>query len=173
MTHIRSSLRRRLAIGALALATSASALAIGRETAAANSFEDDASQSNSVLHYAVRFSPPNVIDVPPLQQEPGDFQPGDYVVFSDSLLDTNGKTVGTEAGSGLITRVDSAGAQVHYSLAVELPAGQLVADGLASADPKKHLAIIGGTGHYSAARGYLDLVENGDGTGSLTVTLRP
>ena len=125
-----------------------------------------------VLRYSVQFSAPNLIDVPPLQQQPGDFQPGDYVTFSDDLLDAHGNHVGTEAGSGMITRLDSTTVQVFYSMAIELAGGQIAAQGIASNAPDKHLVITGGTGTYLNIVGELQLTENGDGTGSLTLTTR-
>ena len=70
-----------------------------------------ASHASRVLHFGVRFSPQNVIDVPPLQQHDGDYQPGDYVVFSDVLTNRAAHPVGTEGGSGLITQ----GQRHHYS----------------------------------------------------------
>jgi Dirigent-like protein len=125
-----------------------------------------------VMHFKVVFSPQNVIDVPPLQRTEGDFLPGDYAVFSDVLTDGAGHRVGREGGSGLITRRTSTGAEVYFSLAIKLHDGQIAAQGLASIAPRKKLAIVGGTGRFADANGHLVLVENGDDTGSLTVTLR-
>lgn len=125
-----------------------------------------------VLRYDVEFSQPNLVDVPPVQQHDGDYLPGDYVTFGDVLRDARGKQVGTEAGTGMITRLDSTSVQVFYSMAIQLPGGQLAAQGIASNAPDKHLVITGGTGSYLGAVGDLRLVENGDGTGSLTLSLR-
>ena len=44
--------------------------------------------------------------------------------------------------------------------------------GLSSPAPSKELAVTGGTGRYVGAAGRLHLVEHGDGTGSLVITLR-
>src|SRR4029077_14409058 len=63
----------------------------------------DAATRTTELKFGVRFSPFRVVDVPPKATHPGDFQPGDYTVFSDVLTDRTGRHVGTEAGSGLIT----------------------------------------------------------------------
>jgi Dirigent-like protein len=130
------------------------------------------SSHSRVLHYGIKFSPFNVIDVPPLQRSQGDYQAGDYTVFSDVLTNRAGTPVGTEGGTGVITMVSSSGAQIAYSLSIQLPAGQIAAMGLGSPDPHKHVAVVGGTGSYTGADGYLDVIENGDGTGSLTITLR-
>ena len=125
-----------------------------------------------VLHFGVDFSPPNLVHVPRVPPQPGDYQAGDYVKFNDVLRNGQGKAVGTEAGSGVITRIDASSVEVVYSMAVQLPGGQLAAQGISSNAPTKHLAITGGTGQYVGAAGDLELIENGDGTGRLTLTLR-
>jgi hypothetical protein len=124
-----------------------------------------------ILHFGIHFSPQNVIDVLPLQQSDGDYRAGDYTVFSDTLTDGHGKNVGTEGGTGVITKVDATGAQINYTLTIEIAGGQITAQGLGSPDPHKHLAITGGTGKYVGARGEVDAIEHGDDTGSLTLTL--
>jgi hypothetical protein len=96
---------------------------------------------------------------------------GDYTVFSDVLTDRSGKPVGTEGGTGLITQISGSGARIFFSMAVQLPGGQVTAQGLSSMAADKQLAITGGAGRDTDARGRLDLVENGDGAGSLTLTL--
>jgi hypothetical protein len=120
------------------------------------------------LHFDVEFSPHSVMDLPPL----GEIQPGDYAVFSDRLLNRAGQLVGAQGGSGLITKVRATGAQVYFSLAIRLRHGQIAAEGLSTTAPTKHLAVVGGTGRYAGADGHVVLVEDGDGTGTLTVTLR-
>lgn len=128
--------------------------------------------SRRTLHFDVEFSPFNLIDVPPTAQGEGDFRPGDYAVFSDTLFDRSGRRVGTEAGTGLITRVSDSGIQVVYTMTVRLHGrGQISAQGLGSPNPNKQLAVTGGTGRFVGADGYLDLVEHGDGTGTLDITL--
>jgi len=174
-TTVRSSSQRRSFRAARAALRPAAIVAVAIGTAAALTGAAAAPHTPRpahVLRYGVQFSAPNVIDVPPLQQQPGDFQPGDYVTFSDDLLDVHGKLVGTEAGSGMITRLDSTSVQVFYSMAIELAGGQIAAQGIASNAPDKHLVITGGTGTYLNVAGDLQLIENGDGTGTLTLTLR-
>jgi hypothetical protein len=124
----------------------------------------------TVLRFAVRFSPFHLVDVPPSTPQ-GDPGIGDYVVFSDDLLNPKGHVVGTEGGSGLLTRISASGVQVFYDMAIGLAHGQIAVQGLASPAAHKRLAIVGGTGRYVGARGHIDLVENGDGTGSLVITL--
>jgi hypothetical protein len=125
-----------------------------------------------VLRFGVQFSPHNVIDVPPLQKVPGDYRPGDYATFGDVLTDNTGRRVGTEAGSGLITRVSAAGAQIFFSMAIHLPAGDITAGGISSTAPHKSLVVTGGTGSFLGARGAVHLVEFRHGTGTLKITLR-
>ena len=125
-----------------------------------------------VLTFGVQFSPQNVIDVPPLQTHDGDYRAGDYAVFGDVLTDHHGRRVGREAGAGTITLVNDSGAEIFFSLAIELHGGQLTASGLGSPDPHKHLAVTGGTGTFVGSRGSLRLVENGNGTGTLRIVLR-
>jgi hypothetical protein len=125
----------------------------------------------TVLRFAVRFSPFHPVDVPPLGTAPGDYGVGDYVVFSDDLLDSKGRVVGTEGGGGLITRVSSTDLQVAFDFTIQLRHGQIAVQGLASQAPNKRLGIVGGTGRYVGAAGHIDLTENGDGTGRLVITL--
>src|SRR4051794_7257974 len=125
-----------------------------------------------VLRFDVKFSPQNVIDVPPLQATPGDYKPGDYVTFGDVLVDRAGRQVGTEAGTGMITRVDHSGAQIFYSMAIELRGGQITAAGIGSPDPHKHLAVTGGTASFTGASGAVTVLEHRDQTGVLTIRLR-
>jgi hypothetical protein len=158
---------------ALVAAAAAVLVTAGTVTAAAAGGADSAAASRAnVLHFGVRFSPFTVIDVPPVQTGEGDFRPGDYTVFSDVLTDKAGHAVGVEGGTGMITLVSSTDVQLNYNLTVRLPAGQIVAQGLGTPAPDKHLAVVGGTGSFTGAAGRFDLVENGDGTGSLTITLR-
>jgi hypothetical protein len=131
-----------------------------------------ATEASRTLHFTVRFSPFNIIDVPPPARADGDYRPGDYLTFSDTLLDRSGHRVGVEAGSGLITRISDARAQVVYSMAVRVRGrGQISAQGLSSAAPTKRLAVTGGTGRYAGADGYLVVVEHRDGSGTLDITL--
>jgi hypothetical protein len=127
----------------------------------------------SVLHFTVKFSPFHPVDVPPLATGPGDYGIGDYVVFSDKLVDATGREVGIEAGSGLVTALSSSDLQVAYSMTIQLRQGQIAVQGLASNAATKRLGIVGGTGRYVGASGHIDLTENGDSanTGKLVVTL--
>jgi hypothetical protein len=161
----------------LPIRTTLSALAVVGLLAAATASSQAGSavaEHGQVLRFGVRFSPLTVIDVPPLQTAPGDYKAGDYLVFGDVLVDQAGRRVGTEAGTGTITRVDDTGAQIFYSMAIQLDRGQIIAGGIGSADPHKFLAVTGGTGSFTGAAGSIQVLENGDDadTGSLVITLR-
>jgi len=159
----------------LAIRSTLTALTVaGLLAAATTSSQAGGTEHGQVLRFGVRFSPLTVIDVPPLQTSPGDYQAGDYVVFGDVLVDQTGRRVGTEAGTGTITRVDQTGAQIFYSMAIQLDRGQITAGGIGSADAHKSLAVTGGTGSFTGAAGSIQVNENGDAadTGSLVIALR-
>ena len=174
-TRRRRSWVTATAVAAAAIAGSATALIVAPSFAGAAPTNASAVSSPAhpvtVLRFAVKFSDHYVVDVPPPGATPEDVGLGDYAVFSDQLLDRSGRVVGTEGGSGLVTKITQTEAQVFFTLAVQLPHGQITASGLSSPAPSKQLAVTGGTGRYVGASGHLDLVENGDGTGSLVITL--
>lgn len=170
---MRTPRRTAASLGIALITLVAAGLATGTEAATssqANTHHGDG--HHQVLRYRVQFSPQNVIDVPPLQTHAGDYQAGDYTVFSDVLTNRSGRRIGTEGGTGMITRVDATGAQIYYSIAIHVPGGQITAGGLGSPDPHKHLAVTGGTGTFTGARGSIRVVENRDDTGTLQITLR-
>jgi hypothetical protein len=167
----RRNRRRALGLALVAPLVLVSSLAAAEDTAA-SARGLGTSGHRQVLHFEVKFSPFHIVDVPPKARFDGDYQAGDYVTFSDRLFDREGRRVGAEAGSGLLTNVSEAGLQVSYTLTIRLAGrGQISAQGLSTSAPTKRLAVTGGTGRYVGAAGSLSLVENGDGTGSLTVTL--
>jgi hypothetical protein len=156
-----------LALAAVATVGAGTVAAAG-PTTAGTSHSAQTVDSHRRMHFEVEFSPHRVIDTPPQRE----LQPGDYSVFSDRLLDRAGRVVGRQAGSGLVTKIRATGAQVYFSLAVKLAHGQIAVQGLSSTAPTKRMAVVGGTGRYTGADGHAILVERGDGTGTLTVTLR-
>ena len=85
----------------------------------------------TVLRFGVIFSDHYLVDVPPAN--PGSVGLGDYALFSDKLLDRKGHVVGTEGGSGLVTDIKTG--QIFFTLAIQLPHGQIAASGLSSAAP--------------------------------------
>jgi allene oxide cyclase-like protein len=156
----------------LAAAGTVTALVAGALFAATGADSQASVHRSRVLRFGVQFSDPNAIDVPPLQTHPGDYRPGDYVTFGDVLIDRTGRRVGVEAGEGMITRVDSQGVQIFYSMAIHLRSGDVTAAGIGSPDPHKDLVVTGGSGSYLGARGTVRVVEGGDGTGTLRINLR-
>jgi len=93
---------------------------------------------------------------------------GDRFILDDVLLEA-GKQVGTSSGLCTITNVDGiAICNVTFSL----PGGTLSAQFINAPPPRKDFAIIGGTGAYANAMGTGVMIENGDNTGNLTLTLQ-
>jgi hypothetical protein len=170
-TMTNTSTSRRLGATATAAAMAAAGILAVTGNADATSGPTP-NPDRQVLHFGVRFSPHHVIDVPPLAQHLGDYGIGDYATFGDVLTDDTGRRVGSEAGSGLITRVNAAGAQIFFSMAIHLPGGDITAAGISSTAPRKNLVVTGGTGSFLRARGGLHLVEFRHGTGTLKITLR-
>jgi hypothetical protein len=169
----RDHARGKAAVIALALIVGLAGSVLSASAATDTSRRSSAPKSHvTKLRFGVKFSPFRVIDVPPRATHPGDYRPGDYTVFSDVLTNPAGRRVGTEGGSGLITKISNSGAQVYYTMAVRLDGGQIAVQGLASPAPDKRLAVVGGTHEFLGARGNLHLVERRDGTGRLVITLR-
>jgi opacity protein-like surface antigen len=169
-----TSIRLRLAASASAAAVLAAVVASSAAAAHADNPASNRADTEHahVLRFGVLFSDPNAIDVPPLQTHLGDYRPGDYVTFGDVLTNGTGHRVGTEAGTGTITRVDQSGAQMFYTMAIHLHRGDIIAAGIASPDPHKNLVVTGGSHAFLGARGAVHVIENGDGTGSLRIVLR-
>lgn len=173
MRNINSTRTRvRVILLTITLVTTCLVTAACASSQASTSQASTSTSKGRVLRFGVHFSPFHVIDVPPRQTHPGDYKAGDYTVFSDTLTDHTGRHVGSEAGTGTITRVAKSGAQIYYAMAIQLHGGQITGSGLGSPAPVKHLAVNGGTGSFTGARGSIRVVENGDGTGTLEVTLR-
>jgi hypothetical protein len=158
-----------------ATATAAALVATGVLALTGNAVAADGPAADRHLHvlqFGVTFSPHHVVDVPPLAEQLGDYGPGDYATFGDVLTDDTGRRVGTEAGSGLITKVSPTGAQIFFSMAIHLRRGDITAAGIGSTDPHKSLVVTGGTGSFLGARGAVHLVEFRHGTGTLEIVLR-
>ena len=148
----------RVAGGAALVATAALvALAATGPSAAAG---DD----THTLRFDVAFSPLSYTDL----GEPG-FSAADVIVFHDQLA-RNDHPVGHEVGS--CTLVDSS-ALANCTAVVTLDGRGTIAFAFEnSPPPEKTLAITGGSGDFSDAGGDGTLVENGDGTGTLTLSVR-
>jgi hypothetical protein len=135
---------------------------LGRTFAAA----DDDSKSQRTMAFVVHFSPFNVIELPP-----EGLSVGDITVFHDELFNADKKQVGDEAGYCPVTMLITTGVEIVCTVAVSLAGGQITLQGVATNAPTKPLAVTGGTRQYRATSGEAELVENGDGTGTLTLHL--
>jgi hypothetical protein len=110
----------------------------------------------------VLFSPFNYTDL----GAPGP-SAADVIVFHDQLQ-RGGRTVGDEVGS--CTLVDSDGL-ANCTGVVRLRKGTITYSFVNSPPPRKVLALTGGSGQFRTTRGDGRLVENGDGTGTLTLRI--
>jgi hypothetical protein len=151
----------------LALAATLAVVTGGAVTTSAAAPAASAS-STRTLEFVVHFRPfdQNFVDV----GAPG-LSIGDASVFRDQLLDAKGRTVGEEAGTCLVTDVVATGVQTLCNGGVVLRGGQIEFQGVATNAPRKTLAVVGGTGRYRGVTGEAVLVENGDDTGTLTLSL--
>ena len=140
----------------------ASALFVPGAVANAGSDHSDGGRETT-LRFDVTFSPFNLVDV----GQPG-ISAGDVIVFHDTLLKGN-QQVGDEAGSCVV--IDTT--PLANCTGVVRLAGQdaITFAFLNAPPPKKVVAITGGSGTYRTAQGDGLLVEHGDGTGTLTLTV--
>jgi hypothetical protein len=144
----------------------ASALLIqGGAAGASSGGSDDHSDSRSAktLTFDVRFSPFNYTDL----GQPGP-SAADVIVFHDTLLQ-HGRRVGDEVGSCVLV---DAGGLANCTAVVRLGQEDTITYALVNAPPpRKVVAITGGSGAYRTAQGDGVLVEHGDGTGTLVLTV--
>jgi hypothetical protein len=121
---------------------------------------------DAVLEFDVQFSPFDLTDL----GAPGP-SPADLIVFNDVLL-VDGTQVGHEVGSCVVVAVEATGPLASCTAVITLDGEGTIAFALEnSPPPRKPLAITGGSGAFKGVDGDGLLVENGDGTGSLTLYL--
>jgi hypothetical protein len=152
-------------IATVGVAAAGSVLLLQGSLASASPSPSDGRQQDEdvVREFDVQFSPFNYTDL----GEPGP-GPADLIVFHDVLL-TGGVEVGHESGSCVV--VDTS-ATASCTAVLTLDDGGTIAYALEnSPPPRKTLAVTGGSGRYRSAGGDGVLVENGDGTGRLTLHL--
>lgn len=89
---------------------------------------------------------------------------GDRFILNDELR-RGGETVGRIGG--VCTIIDVEGFAL-CTMTFVLPDGEISCQFLNSPPPEKTFAITGGTAAYLARPGYGILIENGDGTGTVT-----
>jgi hypothetical protein len=152
---------RGLRVTAVGTALAASAVLVTAAVASAGPSDDD--DGSRTMRFDVEFSPPNYTDF----AEPGLSDP-DAIVFHDTLL-RDGEPVGHEVGSCVL--VDAEGI-ANCTGVVTLDDRGTITFALENAPPpEKTLAITGGTGDFRSATGQGTLVEAGDGTGTLTLSV--
>jgi hypothetical protein len=102
------------------------------------------------------------------------FSPGDDDVQATRLTQ-GGKTVGWEVGDCLTARVAKTADQV-CRFVYHLPKGQLIASGAVRSGPQGPggftMAITGGTGTYSSARGEITMASASQGAVPVEVDVR-
>ena len=97
--------------------------------------------------------------------EPGD-SPGDLFVFDQPLLDPNGKNIGNNSGVCFRTRV---GHSLQCQWTLTLDRGSIQVAGREFDQGTSDIAIVGGTGEYAGISGYMESLNNGDGTFTQTL----
>lgn len=147
---------RAVAVGA-SLAASVLLLQ-GSVTGAANG------QGGRTMTFHVVFAPFNYTDL----GAPGP-SAADVIVFHDQLSQ-DGQAVGDEVGSCVL--VDETGLSNCTGVMQLEGRGTITFAFVNAPPPHKVLAVTGGSGDFITARGDGTLDENGDGTGTLVLTLR-
>jgi hypothetical protein len=95
------------------------------------------------------------------------FSEADQFVFSNDLSE-NGKPVGEDGGTCTVTRIVSGDATLQCLGTNSLPGGQISVEGLIVSGKPFELAVTGGTGRYSKARGQV----YGENTSSTEMSIR-
>jgi hypothetical protein len=141
----------------------ASVLVQGSAIAGSEDSGGGGDDGSSTLEFDVQFSPFNYTDL----GEPGP-SAADQIVFDDTLLQ-DGRQVGHEVGSCVVVAVSGLSS---CTVVLTLDGRGTLAYALEnSPPPRKVLAVTGGSGEFRTARGDGVLVENGDGTGVLTLSI--
>lgn len=123
----------------------------------------DPGHGGTTLRFDVRFSPFSYTDL----GAPGPSAP-DQIVFNDRLLQ-HGHQVGHEVGNCVV--VDTSGLANCTAVLTVNGRGSIAYSLENAPPPRKTLIITGGSGAYRSAGGEGLLVEHGDGTGTLTLSV--
>jgi hypothetical protein len=91
---------------------------------------------------------------------------GDMIVFDQPLLDQHSNNIGTNSGVCVRTRV---GHSLQCQWTLSLKNGNIQVAGREFDRGTSDVAVIGGTGVYSGISGYLESVNNDDGTFTQTL----
>ena len=102
---------------------------------------------------------------------------GDLLPFSNPVFDAaNKEQVGDDQGNCIRTRLPNAetkvGGNYECNWTTNLAGGSITVEGVFLDDGPSTLAVIGGTGRYSKARGSMDLAATTDGNYSFAFHLR-
>ena len=97
--------------------------------------------------------------------EPGD-SPGDMFVFDQPLLDQQGNNIGNNSGVCFRTRI---GHSLQCQWTLTMSNGSIQVVGREFDQGVSDIAIAGGTGEYAGISGYMESVNNGDGTFTQTL----
>lgn len=94
---------------------------------------------------------------------------GDILTFDQPLLDQQQQAIGNNSGICIRTKVNHS-FQCQWTLT--LTNGSIQVSGREFDQGKSLLAIVGGTGQYKDIAGYMESVNNGDGTFTQTLYYR-
>jgi hypothetical protein len=161
-------MQRKTRVLAAATVLAASAVLVPAAVAAAGpdhatGDEEHGRDDDVTLRFDVAFSPFDIVDV----GEPG-FSAGDVIVFHDTLL-RDGQEVGDQVGSCVLVEATPL---ANCTGVVRLGDQDTITFAFVNAPPpEKTFALTGGSGRYRTAQGDGTLVENGDGTGTLTLSV--
>jgi hypothetical protein len=137
--------RKLQALAALTLLLLAAAV---MATGAASDTSSSDDKGGQVIHLTTKQVHQGFVD----NGDPG-FSADDHFVFSNDLY-RDGEKVGEDGGTCTVTRIAAGGATTLHCIGTNtLPGGQISVQGLAAPGEPFELAITGGTGRYSKARG--------------------
>ena len=91
---------------------------------------------------------------------------GDMFVFDQPLLDQHSNNIGTNSGVCVRTRV---GHSLQCQWTLSLKNGNIQVAGREFDQGASDIVIVGGTGAYLGISGYMESVNNGDGTFAQTL----
>ncbi|MGR9086673.1 MAG: dirigent protein [Gammaproteobacteria bacterium] len=97
--------------------------------------------------------------------EPGD-SVGDILTFDQPLRNELGDEIGNNSGACIRIRV---GHSFECQWSLTLSDGSIQVAGREFDEGVSEMVIVGGTGRYTGIRGYMESVNNGDGTFTQTL----
>lgn len=94
---------------------------------------------------------------------------GDILTFDQPLLDQQGRQIGNNSGICIRTQVGHS-FQCQWTLSMQN--GTIQVAGREFDQGKSDISIVGGTGQYTGINGYMESVNNGNGTFTQTLHYR-